>query len=373
MIAIWQRSLAPLSLFWFCSLDAAAQTSILIVIQRNGPKEVTACAQQLHSELRAEGYDTDTVQVPEAPSASVLVDAAKQLSHPAAISIHLRSGVISGLVWIVDPNEPGGLLRTIAEQPMGEPAAVVFAVKATNVLQGALLELGYVPPKFATVGTTSSNDPKAPPSENPSPRKPDPKPKAQTTASASPFDKAPHRSNRKRLQGDRDWQLAVGTESMFPVTGKPIAFGASLALDRSLGQSWALGLEGQAYLPAEANGTAANVNVYQFKAGARLGYRQHIGARFTIYESISTGVHYTKVEGTNFRFAGLENQSPDAYTPYHQLGFGSIWHATADLGLWVQANLFLAWRKSDVFVVQEKVATLAGPSALLGLGMQVSF
>jgi hypothetical protein len=359
-----------------CSPDAAAQTSVLIVIQRNGPSEITACTQQLRSELLAEGYDPDTVQVPDVPSASVLVDTAKQLSSPAAISISLRAGVISGLVWIVDPDEPGGLLRTIAEQPMGETAPVVFAVKATNVLQGALLELGYVPPKLAATEATSSNEPQALLHEpNPSPREPDLKPKqqAQTTVTPPPSAKAPHVSKGKRPHRKHDWQLALGAESMFPVTGKPFAFGASLALNRRLGQSWALGLEGQAYLPAEASGTAASVNIYQFMAGARLDYRQYIGTRFTIYEAFSTGLHYTKVEGTASRSVGLENQRLYAYTPYHQLGLGGIWHATADFGVWVHSSLFLAWQKSDVFVVQEKVATLAGPSALIGLGMEVSF
>ena len=363
----WPRFLIYLGIIGLLVQTAPAKAAVLIVIQRSASTELALCEQRLHSELIAEGHSPTTVQVDDIPNAAVLVDTAKNLNSPAAIAITIKEGLVSGLVWMVDPKKPGGLLRAVTAYPIGENSAAVFAVSAADVLHGGLLELGYIHESEKTKVTTPNN----PSSETP--------PVDQNGAANPP--KAEHPKNvdvparvgekNKSHQRYRDWQLTLGFEPIIPITSGPIALAPTFSFTRRLGKSFALGMCGHFTLPVTHHGNKGAADLNQLMVGPCFEYRYSLTTNWALLSFFETGIHYAQARGR--AALPLTNYSSYAYTVYHHFGMGVVWNATSDFGAWLRAGFLLPWRSSEVVVVDEVVTKVATPTLVVGAVLKVQF
>jgi hypothetical protein len=355
----------------FTAATSLGQTTVLIVVQRSAMSSIGVCEQRLRAELTAEGYLPTTVQVNEEPNPAVLVDTAKRLSSPAAISIVSRGGTVSGLVWMLDPKRSGGLLRAVAEHPMNNQAPVVFAVSATNVLHGGLLELGYIQ-EPAAISPGASDKTATPPSgtaataSDPASARP-PTPPPFKPVAAGRVEPRPSAAPSSR----NAWTLTVGATAKVPFVNAPPALSPELVVSRRLSSSLSTGLVGRIALPVTAEGRRASASVLEIAVGPVIEFRQSLLRSWILFEFLETGLVYAKASGQ--AASPLESHDAYFYTLYHHGGVGLGWSLTADFTLWARGGLQLAWKKGEVVVVDENVATLSGPSTLLGGGMSLGF
>jgi hypothetical protein len=368
----WLSGLAWFLVTLFTAASSLGQTTVLIVVQRSAMPEVSACEQRLRSELAAEGYLPTTVQVNEEPNAAVLVDTAKRLSSPAAISIVVHEGTASGLVWMLDPKRPGGLLRAVTDQPMNDQAPIVFAVSATDVLHGGLLELGYIqepttnPPPAPAERTAPAPSGKAAVAPSPSSTLPRAKPaRARLRAPGT------ERSSQSPALSKRSWTLAVAAMTKIPLTTAPLALAPELMVLRRMSASFSVGFVGRVALPVTAEGQRASASLTEIWAGPVVELRQSLSSTLTLSEFLESGLVYAKVSGQ--AVSPLESHEAYFYTLYHHGGVTLSWNLTSDFAVWGRGGLAMAWKEGEVVVVNEKIATLSGPSMILGGGMSVSF
>jgi len=348
---------------------AWGRTSVLIVVQHDTSQDVDSCEQRLRAELSADGYAPTTVQVEQEPNAAVLVDTAKRLASSAAISIVLSEGSVSGLVWMVDPKKPGGLLRAVTELPVNDQASIVFAITATDVLHGGLLELGYV-----------QDDPKIAPSLPDPVRKPEPAapgaPELLAPAPAAlprtPLPSPPrHTASDAQTEPPPNLQATVSANRLFAIRGLPPSTEIDLAVTRRLGIHWAIGLHGGFVLPVELKTSRASASASQFLVGPRLEYWQQMGRWWSSFTFVETGLYYETVHGSSS--TSVTGHDRSAFTIYHQLGGGVSFHASRDFGLWLGASVLLPYQPSDVVILEETVGRIASPSVLLGGGLLARF
>jgi hypothetical protein len=392
----WLRCLVFVVTFSVFYPDAQAQpTAVLIVVQGGGSSDLNACEQRLRSELLAEGYQPTTVQVTSEPNASVLVDTAKRLSSPAAIAVSIRDNTVSGLVWMVAPKKSGGLLRAVTAYPLNEQAPAIFAISATDVLHGGLLELGYVQETSKTVATASSptlspNDFVSPASSSTTTSGSD----ETTNESTATTDTVPNKTiavppatatvdsvipttahddgSKAKDHGRKHvWQLSLGADAGIALSDMPIAFIPHLTFTRRLARNFALGLSGHVALPVTLDGKRGKADVNQIMVGPWLEYRQTLNARLSLFEFFETGFYYVTVHGR----ASPPLRTFDSYasTVYQQAGAGINWSTTTDFVLWLNAGFFVPWQSRKVIIVDETVTKIATPTVLLGAGMAMRF
>jgi hypothetical protein len=363
----WPRFLIYLGIIGHLVQTAPAKAAVLIIVQRSTSPDLALCEQRLHSELIAEGHSPTTVQVDDTPNAAILVDTAKNLNSPAAIAIIIKEGLVSGLVWMVDPKKPGGLLRAVTAYPVSDNSAAVFAVSAADVLHGGLLELGYIQETEETTFNTNKEPtpatPPVAPNRDASPQKAEPPKSVELPAKVGKENK-PH-------QRDRDWKLTLGFESIIPIASAPTALAPNISFTRRLKKSFSLGMCGHFTLPVTHYGKKGAADMNQVMAGPCFEYRYSFTPHWSLLSFFETGVHYAQARGR--AALPLTNYSSYAYTVYHHLGMGVVWNATSDFGAWLRAGFLLPWRASDVIVVNEVVTKVATPGLVVGAGLKVQF
>src|ERR1039458_8385319 len=141
------RQLSLACLVWALVMVSAhvalAETVVFIMVPAEKSQDYGAYASRLHSELTAAGFAAVTTQSSSSLDPAMVAADAERFSSPISVSITISQGMVSGFVWIADLQKGGGTLRPVPEYPIGDDAPSVFAVKATDMLQGLLVELGY--------------------------------------------------------------------------------------------------------------------------------------------------------------------------------------------------------------------------------------
>jgi hypothetical protein len=247
---------------------------IVIVLPARPSKEYEALVPRLRSELMAAGFDVRTVHTVEPPSAFVLQQVAEREASSAALSMTVSSGSVSGLVWMRDAKRLRSLERVVPAEALSSDTPAVFAIRATDVLHGGLLELGYPRPKPAVPSPPVSpappasalpnatleplKAPGAPPSSPPSATEP-PKALAPPASAAPPVKPRPAASPERvrpvpstvpaepRPQGESTWRVLTGASVLWgnstgDVPGLSAMFAPAVGLEKGWSSGWALEL-----------------------------------------------------------------------------------------------------------------------------------
>ena len=167
---------------------AAAKQTVVLVLAGGSAAELFPYELRVRSELLSAGYSVTTVQVPEAGDTGHLARTAGGMMTQAAVAIVLSQDSISGAVWATSHDSQRTLLRTIQPEPLGEDAAATFAIRATEVLNAVLIELGY--PRRPPVDLPKPPGSNEPPQEV-SPTKPPPSAESAESSGPPPSAAAP--------------------------------------------------------------------------------------------------------------------------------------------------------------------------------------
>lgn len=129
--------------FIFTPSLAHAESPVLILVSSGDDPNYAIFENRLRSELLAAGFSVETASVSEPLNSVGLAMNAVRYSASRAISITISNEMVFGLVYIANSGNGPALIRAVPGYPVGEQAPSVFAVKATDVLHGALLELAH--------------------------------------------------------------------------------------------------------------------------------------------------------------------------------------------------------------------------------------
>lgn len=380
MIRLGPYALGAMTVFMSCV--AHAQSSVVIVVPYPGTPEYHAFEHRLRSELVAEGFQPVSIEVPVEVTRQVLKTSANRFMSNAAISIAIHDGVVSGLVWIQARTGSEDTWRSVPDYPLSEQAPTVFAVKATDVLHGGLLELGYIgtQPEAPPPPTPPSSPPadQAPPSpiQLESPKAPITRPKTRRkTKRAPPKNSSVARRNSKSkpAKAPKGWQLSATGSLAVHFLSYPTDLGMSLSAAHRLYKNWALGVTGAYFAPSGFRGehSGGQASVSRAKVGGRLEFFQPLSRRLSLYELFEAGLHATLVSSS----------VPPPYTAhsarslsgYNQLGVGVSWGTSSTLALAFASSLMLPWKRADVQSLQTVVAEAAGPTIVIDTGVQLCF
>ena len=371
------------------AFPARAQTPVVIVVPHESETDYEQFEHRLRSELVAEGFQPVSVEVPLAVTAQTLQRQATRLMSPAAIGIIVNEKVVSGQVWIRGRGTSPNSLRPIAPYPPGTQAPVVFAVRATDVLHGGLLELGYIgttpepggdawaSPLSGDTRTASKASATAIGDVTATP----PTKKAEAMSSTGVVGSTANHDERqrpsvgstkpKRERAPKAWQFRgmIGIEA--PLLHFPISVGYGAVALRQLHANWGLGVAG-VYRPAVSIHTPqGRADTTQAGLGGRIEAGQMLAKSLKLFEFVESGFHATRVKGD--AAANYLQFPAHSYTGYSSLGLGAVWLVNATVGLTAQSSFQLPWRRSDVLIVRTVVAQAAGPSLSFDVGLQLSF
>jgi hypothetical protein len=353
---------------------AQAQTSVVVVVPHVDTNDYESFEHRLRSELVAEGFEPVSVEVPGEVDAQTLQRNANRFMSPAAISISIHARVVSGLVWIRARGKSDDSLRSVPDYPLGEQASAVFAVRATDVLHGGLLELGYIgvapepaeppAPKANDTSTSKLDDSNATPAASkPEPPEP-PRPPVARTAPPAPL---------VREQAPLAWRAtAMGTLGSH-FLDFPSNLGLSLSVMRRLNQYFSFGIAGTLFAPVVIRTEPDQGRAYITQAfvGPRLQCLQPLTEAFTLFEYLESGPHAIVVSGEAVR-PNISN-SDQSFTIYSSLGLGASWTPNQMLGVIAQAGILAPWRRTDVVILNTAIAEAAGPALLFSGGLQLAF
>jgi hypothetical protein len=368
-----------LLLFW--ARLSHAQTPVVIVVPHVSTTDYESFEHRLRSELVAAGFQPIAAEVLVDVTPQTLQVQATRLTSSAAISISIHDKVVSGLVWIRARGTDADLLRAVPAYPLNAQAPTVFAVRATDVLHGGLLELGYsgttpdgfvggfVPPAPAPHSKASST-----------PTKPADAP-AATHDAATPLDEkptptdkthsAPPEAKPEQEKASNTWFFR-GTASLeVPFLEFPTNLGFGPSVMRRLHAHWNIGLAGSVFLPAVGKTEQGRANITQTYVGARLDYLQLPARPLTLFAFVETGAHAILVTSET-RSPNLAH-SRQSFTGYSTVGVGATWAVNGTVALLIETGLLLPWRRADVVVARTTVASAAGPAMLFNAGVQLGF
>lgn len=372
-------ALCVLLLFW--ARVSHAQTPVVIVVPHVNTTDYEDFEHRLRSELVAEGFQPISVEVLVEVTPQTLQLQATRLTSAAAISISVHDKFVSGLVWIRARGRSPDLLRSVPDYPLSEQAPTVFAVRATDVLHGGLLELGYV-------GTTPAGALEGiPPTTSASPSAPVPDSKAssrartpnaavdvsreQATSSNEKAARASAKGKPKREKAPKVWFFRSAASLEVPFLESPTNLGFNSSVMRRLHTNWHVGLAGSVFLPAVGRTDQGRVSFTQSYVGVRLDCLQQLAKPLILFEFLETGAHAI--------FATGEARSPNlahsrqSFTGYSSIGLGAAWAVNGTVGVVVESGVLLPWRGADIVVARTTVASAAGPAMLFDGGVQLGF
>ena len=332
-------------------------------------QDYSAYESRLHSELTAAGYAAATVQIPSSADPTTVAVNAERFSSPIAVSITISRAMVSGFVWIADLQKGGGTLRPVPEYPIGEEAPSVFAVKATDVLHGLLLELGYRANRPVLHESEASPDATAANQTIPL-QSVAPQPERVVKPSSNQAREVPNPAISVRKENSNTWQITAATSVMqrWPLYSPNL--GGKLGVLRRWGP-WGLGVEGFGFVPNTLTSGSSQAQVRQFLAGATVQFYQPITPAFSILESAGSGLYGVYVSGEDA--VAPKNKQPHLLIGYSSVGLGITWMPAAKVGLTMRTILLVPWALVDVRIGSEVAPRVVAPTALGELGVQLAF
>ncbi|HEY5957045.1 MAG TPA: hypothetical protein VIV60_10850, partial [Polyangiaceae bacterium] len=284
-----------------------AETSVVIVVPHPGNNEAHAFEHRLRSELFAAGFQPISVEVTTEITPQAIRNAAVRLMSHAAVTLTVHDGIVSGLVWIEGRGKSEDSWRPVAEYPVSEQAPGVFAVRATDVLHGGLLELGYVgtapsaaePPAVAMPPSSEREPPaKSNPANPKTPGKGAPKTAEERSdtrgGGAMPKTSlgAPAKSTQ-RVMDRLPWHFNVSATLAEHVLNFPTSIGLTAMATRRIHDEWNLGAALAYFAPVTASADAGRANIAQAYLGPRLEWYKPIGNDVNAFGYGETGIHST--------------------------------------------------------------------------------
>lgn len=375
-----------LLLLWACL--ARAQTSVIIVVPHVSTSDYEPYEHRLRSELIAEGFQPISVEV-LAVTSQTLQKHATRLMSPAAISISVHDGVVSGMVWIRGRAASPDLMRSIPDYPLSAQTPSIFAVRATDVLHGGLLELGYI---GTTVEPTTENQPntsrfvenepgleakgskvpRASSAANDASSAAGTAVQAQTTEQPSAATTSAAPANRsKREKPPKAWFFRGMANVGLPMLAYSTNYGFNPSVMRRVSPHFNVGFSGGMFLPLVARTRDGHANIAQAYVGPRLESVQQLAKQLTLFEFVEIGGHAIFV--TSDTVVPNRAHSAQSFTGYSSLGAGATWALNGTVGLMAGTGLLLPWKRADVIVVRTVVAEAAGPALLFNAGIQLAF
>jgi hypothetical protein len=366
-----------------------AQQTVVVVVPHTGIVDYDVFEHRLRSELIAAGFQPISLEVQVEVDPKILKRSASRLASPAAISISIHDGTVSGLVWLKGSDPSSDSVRPVPACALTDQAPSVFAVRATDILHGGLLELGYVSPSASA--TAGENEPSSPPAEpgaaRPSPQPansagaipPEPPPTSPARVKQSAPQKPPLPPSSKPVSwgpspASKDWRLAAMGTLGAHFVNSPTSFGVSISAIRRVYGDFGIGLRGTYFAGVEEktprfpNDTAT---VTEAHLGARAEYLQRASETIFLFEFLETGAHGVFVSG-NANSVNARGGSGYSYSGYSGGGLGAIWWQNSILGLMFETGLVYPWKPADVLVGGETVLKAAQPTLMFNLGVELA-
>lgn len=356
-------------------LTQVAHAAPVLVVVGDGAQNSSNFVNRLRSELSAEGFTVTTVQTSDALEPSMLPRAAERYESPIIVAFNIANDQVSGYVWVADLAKGGGTIRPVASQVVSEQAPAVFAVRATDVLRGLLLELNLkaraalAPPVEAT-DTKSSKSSHETQKEPTSPKR---QSKSVPVVAALPPDNVDAPQNVMRV-----WRIDLSLTLLQGFRDSPLSTGATVAVVRAL-RDWELGAEatlfaGDTLTPTDASAVPRTASFHQFYAGPVVRYSQGMASNLSWFGSASSGLYLASVAGSDPGHPSL-NRRERTLIGYSTLGVGLLWMPSAALGLSLSTHLFTPWQPLDIRVETDgpRLARVALPMFICQLGTRVAW
>jgi hypothetical protein len=345
---------------------ARAESLVLIVIPTNDNIDYTPFENRLRSELTAAGFATLTDAEPEPVDAAALSARATSLSASMAVSIRISDGMVSGYVSIVGLGKD--IVRPVLGYPIGEQAPSVFAVRATDVLHGALLELDH------TANSVSPPEPDRTPSEShrvtgqtqaSNQHKPD-MPRATTRPDSSVESKSPPNKDGP----SSSWGITMGSALGGGTHSVPLAPGGELGIYRQQ-KRWGASLEGLVFLPVKSVRLTDEARIGQWMVGGSIQLFQPLLGNLTLFESVAIGLYRLDVSGVSKN--PQNERQPSSTFGYTGLGLGAISALNDETGLALRLTVVGPWRNTDIVIRDGVVASVAFPVLIGDLSLRLAF
>ncbi len=333
-----------------------AGSTVLIIVPESDGYDYHAFESRLRAELIAEGFAVATAGVTTAPNPTTIADSAERWSTPIAVSISLSQDAVYGYVWVADLKKGGGTLRPVPAYPLSTQPSEIFAVKATDVLQGLLLELGYRKPE-----PTAAREPPEPPPEQTAPP-----PNAATRSRAEPV-VVPVKPSVAAKEPRTFYASAALALAERPHS-YPLSAGGRVSIVRRL-RRWRLGIEGLLFAPIIVTDDVRRASLSQFQAGAVVQRYQPIARELSLYGAVAGGIYGAHLTGTT---SPIERR---VVVGYNSAGLGLEWAPGSSLSLDLGTSLVVPWPAVDVRLERggASVAKVAAPLFLEHLGVQIAW
>jgi hypothetical protein len=233
------------------SRTAVATPTVVLVMAGGSQQELAHVEQRLRSELLAGGFAVTSVQVPEPPDTATFERTTSNLVTQAAVAVIRSESGVSGFVWASSKDDERTLVRSIQPVPLSEDAPAVFAIRASELLNAMLLELGW--PKRAPLDTQTA--PPAPPSTPPSePEEEAPTPSVPAKSSPptpAPTTFAPVASAATTAAPTKKWTVGIGVIVVGGPGGVPPGLAPGFGFTRRFAPEFAI----EAWVAGPAAGT----------------------------------------------------------------------------------------------------------------------
>jgi hypothetical protein len=327
---------------------AMAQHTVAIVLAGGSGPELAPFELRLRSELLAAGFSVASVQVPSAPDADALQRAATGMPAKSAIAILLSDQAVYGFVWAAARADDRTLIRPIHPVPLSDDAPTVFAIRATELLNAVLIELGY--PRRSPSDATPPPEP-APPAAAPPPPKPPPKP-------------LPKRPPAAAEPGPPTWSIAAGAGLLGGPGGIRMGAAPALALSRRLLGPWSV----EALVSGPFLGTV-------FDRAGRAAVDQEVGVlrvrldgRPTVaFGVVGAGVYRLGVSG--HADPGYSSTSDDIWCALMLAGVGANLPVVDQLSFRVETDLAVTIPRPQVLFAGHAAAHTGLPLLLAALSL----
>ena len=365
---------------------AIAGPPVLLVLQDNieNDADYSPYENRLRAELTADGYSVSTTWTRNAGEPGLQNLSGEPFSSPIVIAISLLEQKVTGYVWVAHPTKGGGMLRPIPPQPRSEPAAAIFAVKATEVLRGILLELEYKsqtgPVEVSPIGKSQPPTPTQPDRSSPTRKAPklDDTARPNSTKSSvgrQPLNPPPGATPPRQL---RNWCAEAGPSVMQGMHNSPIAAGALLGFARRW-TNWELALQFFDFVPnslslEERWPGSRSIKIQQWQLGPALRHYHAIAPEVSIFEGIDMGLQSVHFSGTDRNDPSLDG-SGHALVGYAAGGLGLQWMPNVAFGITLGSNLVFTMKDVDIKESSQgpALAQVAAPLFRQHLGVRATW
>ncbi|MBN1606268.1 MAG: hypothetical protein JW940_06520 [Polyangiaceae bacterium] len=284
---------------------AWAELRVVLVVPSVAEQRDTQIATRLRAELVAAGFDVRTVPSTAAPSILLLKTVAEREAGAAAVAIVSSPESVSGIVWMRDERAERVLVRRVPEERRSVDSPAVFAIRATDLLHGGLLQLGYPRPKPPTAASGGSAHDVPVGARQPEPAAAGPRgtpKKMARTASREPSRLETGAGSRpETAPPEPAWEVMAGASSLWGPGGDsqalPWMFAPSLGLEWCPLTSWVFELRTAAPAFGIVGSSTQAVNIDQEVALLGAGWRGRLGSRVRVAASAGPALYRLGVRG----------------------------------------------------------------------------